>query len=80
MLAEVENLIADNEYRALIMSRFIVAPLALKNYGLGMLPSVRLKAFALCCGLGDLPMTLAFAYTGSSVGSLVALGNDGAAG
>ena len=77
LLGEIENFIRANEVKALLLSRFLVAPFSLKNYGLGTLPSVSTRTFAWTSVVGDFPMTVAFSYTGASVGSLVALSRIG---
>ena len=71
-----------HEIRALLLFRFAVLPYSVKNYGLGALPSVRLQAFSLTALVGDFPFTVAFAYAGHSVQSLleVAEGRESAMG
>ena len=77
LLGEIENFIRANEVKALLLSRFLVAPFSLKNYGLGTLPSVSTRTFAWTSVVGDFPMKVAFSYTGASIGSLVALSRIG---
>ena len=71
ILSSLDSLLVTHEYRALMLSRFAMLPFSVKNYGLGALPSVRLYPFAVTCFFGDLPFTVAFAYAGHSVKSLV---------
>ena len=71
ILSSLDSLLVTHEYRALMLSRFAMLPFSVKNYGLGALPSVRLYPFAITCFFGDLPFTVAFAYAGHSVKSLV---------
>ena len=73
LLDGLDRLLLLRPFGAILLSRFAVAPLAVKNYGLGALPSAQARKFAVAMPVGDFPATLTFAYAGHQVQSLLAV-------
>jgi uncharacterized membrane protein YdjX (TVP38/TMEM64 family) len=66
-------------YSTLLLIRVAVVPIAIKNYGLSILP-VQIHHYLICSLIGGIPFTLAWSYFGSASMDLVQIfsGSDAA--
>jgi uncharacterized membrane protein YdjX (TVP38/TMEM64 family) len=72
MFLALNDALATDSFRTLMLIQLALMPIAVKNYGLS-LAEVSFPLFALTAFLGEMPTTVAVAWTGSSARDLVAL-------
>jgi len=71
VMAGVGKAVEEHGFRFLLLFNLAPMPVAVKNYGLGFVPEVRLSSFILAIMVVEVPMASMWAFIGSSAASEV---------
>mmetsp|Transcript_7522 Transcript_7522/g.24107 ORF Transcript_7522/g.24107 Transcript_7522/m.24107 type:complete len:249 (-) Transcript_7522:320-1066(-) len=70
MLTQLGGAVRDRPFRTVFLLRAAPLPIALKNYGLGLMPSLPSPVFVLMTFAVNVPFSVAWALAGTSASSL----------
>eukprot|EP00475_Leptophrys_vorax_P039488 TRINITY_DN713_c0_g1_i1.p1 TRINITY_DN713_c0_g1~~TRINITY_DN713_c0_g1_i1.p1 ORF type:complete len:347 (+),score=75.00 TRINITY_DN713_c0_g1_i1:145-1041(+) len=76
LMQAIQRAVVQKPWQIIFLTRISMLPIALKNYGVSIMPGVKLSIFSVCTLFGGIPFTVAWSYFGSASSDLVALTSE----
>jgi len=73
VMKALQRAVVQKPWQIIFLTRLAMLPIALKNYGVSVMPDIKLWVFSVCTLIGGIPFTVAWSYFGSASSDLVAV-------